>query len=45
MYNTGEIQSKVRNIASALPISKVILVGSYAKNKATEVQLVHRLTQ
>ena len=36
MYNTREIQSKVRNIASTLPISKVILVGSYAKNEATE---------
>ena len=36
MYNTVDIQAKVRTIADAMPISKVILVGSYAKNKATE---------
>jgi len=36
MYDTGEIQAKIKNIASTLPISKVILVGSYAKNEATE---------
>ena len=36
MYNTKEIQSTIRNIAATLPISKVILVGSYAKNEATE---------
>ena len=36
MYDTKKIQSEVRSIAAALPISKVILVGSYAKNEATE---------
>jgi len=36
MYDKAEIQLTVRNIAETLPISKVILVGSYAKNKATE---------
>lgn len=36
MYDTKEIQSKVKSIAVSLPISKVILVGSYAKNEATE---------
>ena len=36
MYNTGEIKSKIESIAGSLPISKVILVGSYAKNEATE---------
>ena len=35
MYNTDEIQSTVKKLAEDLPISKVILVGSYAKNKAT----------
>jgi len=37
MYDVKEIQSKVTNIASLFPISKVILVGSYAKNEATEI--------
>ena len=36
MYSTSEIQAKVVDIAYSLPISKVILVGSYAKNEATE---------
>jgi predicted nucleotidyltransferase len=36
MYDVSEIQSTVKNIASELPISKVILIGSYAKNEATE---------
>ena len=36
MYDTKTIESTVRNIAAVLPISKVILVGSYAKNEATE---------
>ena len=36
MYNTREIQTKVPNIAAELPISKVILVGSYAKNEAKD---------
>lgn len=37
MYDTKEIQSTVRSIAAMLPISKVILVGSYARNEATEL--------
>ena len=36
MHSTSEIQAKVADIAYSLPISKVILVGSYAKNEATE---------
>ena len=36
MYDVDKIQAMVKNIASALPISRVILVGSYAKNEATE---------
>ena len=36
MYNIEQIQSTVKSIAAILPISKVILVGSYAKNEATE---------
>jgi predicted nucleotidyltransferase len=36
MYNVNEIRLLVGDIAAALPISKVILVGSYAKNEATE---------
>jgi len=36
MYNRAEIQSKVTSIAGVMPISKVILVGSYAKGAATE---------
>ena len=36
MYDIKEIQSTVKNIAVALSIAKVILVGSYAKNEATE---------
>ena len=35
MYETEQIQSKVINIADTLPVSKVILVGSYARNEAT----------
>ena len=37
MYNIKEIQSIVKSIATTLPISKVVLVGSYAKNQATEI--------
>lgn len=36
MYTISELQSTIRIIAATLPISKVILVGSYAKNEATE---------
>lgn len=36
MYSVREIQFAVKSIAEALPVSKVILVGSYAKNEATE---------
>jgi len=36
MYNITEIQSTVIDIVATLPITKVILVGSYAKNEATE---------
>jgi len=36
MYNVNEIRTIVNNIAPALPISKVTLIGSYAKNEATE---------
>ena len=36
MYAMSDIQLKVSHIAAALPISRVTLVGSYAKNKATE---------
>ena len=36
MYDIKEIQSTVGNIAGATSISKVILVGSYAKNEASE---------
>ena len=36
MYGTEDIKTKIIDIAGTLPISKVILVGSYAKNEATE---------
>lgn len=36
MYNINELQSAIKNIAATLSISKVILVGSYAKNEAAE---------
>jgi len=36
MYAIREIQSKVRQFAAALPISRVTLVGSYARNTATD---------
>lgn len=36
MYSVDEIRSTVADIAASLAISKVILVGSYAKNEATE---------
>lgn len=36
MYDIQEIQSTVRDIAVTLPITRVILVGSYARNEATE---------
>ena len=36
MYNISEIQAAVERIASDMPISKVVLVGSYARNEATE---------
>ena len=37
MYDTSAIKAKIIDIADTLPlISKVILVGSYAKNEATE---------
>ena len=35
LYRIDEIQSIVVTAAAALPISKVTLVGSYAKNAAT----------
>ncbi|MCL2351280.1 MAG: nucleotidyltransferase domain-containing protein [Firmicutes bacterium] len=36
MYKVSEIRAVVKNSAAALPISRVVLVGSYAKNTATE---------
>ena len=36
MYQIDEIQSIVKDAAATLPISRVVLVGSYAKNTATE---------
>ncbi len=36
MYGIVEIREAVRKTATALPISKVVLIGSYAKNEATE---------
>jgi predicted nucleotidyltransferase len=36
LYRVSDIQLTVESIASALPISRVTLVGSYAKNTATE---------
>jgi predicted nucleotidyltransferase len=36
MYSISEIQSVVTKIAQPMQISKVVLVGSYAKNMANE---------
>jgi predicted nucleotidyltransferase len=36
MYSIAELTEIIREIVSGQPITKVVLVGSYARNEATE---------